>query len=152
VIQGDTTIGGYLVKKDGTLFGALQRFGTPTRTRRDPVSGWNGCEVIWRHLGLRIYFYNLAGQDPCRPQYGYFRDALVTGKRWRTASGLRIGDPMRWIYRYHPRAKPIGTGAWWSLLQRTPPWGDGRGYAALAAKVNRGTVSAFSVWFQAGGE
>jgi len=91
-------------------------------------------------------------QDSCAPQYGYFRDALVTGKKWRTASGLRIGDPMRWIYRYHPRAKPTGTGGWWTLLERVPPWGDGTGYPALAAKVNRGSVSAFSVWFQAGGD
>jgi hypothetical protein len=152
VIQGDTVIGGYLVKKDGTLFGAIRQFGPPTSKRRDPDSGWNGCVVTWKSLGLRIFFYNLGGQDSCQPQYGYFRDALITGKKWRTASGLRIGDPQRWIFRYHPKATPTGTGAWWSLLQRVPPWGDGTGYAALAAKVNRGYVSAFGVWFQAGGE
>ena len=152
VIQGDTVIGGYLVKEDGTLFGAIRHFGPPTSKRRDPGSGWNGCIVTWKSLGLRIFFYNLGGQDSCKPQYGYFRDALITGKKWRTASGLQIGDPMRWMFRYHPKAKPVGTGAWWSLLQRVPPWGDGTGYPALAAKVNRGSVSAFNVWFQAGGE
>ena len=104
MLQGDTVIGGYQVKKDGTLFGALRQFGLPTRKVRDTESGWNGCEATWRHLGLRIYFYNLGGHDPCQPQYGYFRDALITEKSWRTASGLRIGDPMRWILRYHPKA------------------------------------------------
>jgi hypothetical protein len=81
-----------------------------------------------------------------------FRDALITGKKWRTASGLRIGDPQRWILRYHPKAKRIQNGAWWSLLERVPLWGEGVGYTALGAKVNQGSVSAFSVWYQAGGE
>jgi hypothetical protein len=153
VIQGDTVIGGYLVQKDGTLFGALRQFGPPTSKRHDPsMMGWNGCLVVWKNLGLRIAFYNLGGQDSCQPQYGYFRDGLITGKKWRTASGLRIGDPMRWIFRYHPKAKPTGTGAWWSLLERFPVWGDGAGYTALAVKVNRGSVAAFSVWYQAGGD
>jgi len=152
VIQGDTAIGGYLVKKDGTLFGAIEKFGPPSSKRRDRASGWNGCVVTWKPLGIRIFFYNLGGHDSCQPQYGYFRDALITGKKWCTASGLRIGDPRRWIYRYHPRATRLGTGAWWSLLERVPPWGDGSGYAALAAKVHNGSVSAFSVWYQAGGE
>ena len=152
VIQGDTVIGGFLVQKDGTLYGAIRQFGPPTSKRRDLASGWNGCLVIWKNLGLRIFFYNLGGHDSCQPQYGYFRDALITGKKWRTASGLRIGDPMRWIFRYHANPKRIGTGAWWSLLQRVPPYGDGTGYTALGAKINRGSVSAFSVWYQAGGE
>lgn len=152
VIQADTAIGGYLVKKDGTLFGALRQFGEPTRMRRDKVSGWNGCDVTWRQLGLKIYFYNLGGRGPCKPQFGYFRDALITGKNWRTASGLRIGDPMRSIWRYHPKAKPPLKGSWWSLVMRPWPYGDGGTYAGLAAKVNNGKVSAFSVYFQAGGE
>lgn len=151
VIQGDNVIGGYLVKKDGTLFGAIRQFGPPTSKRRD-TTGWNGCIVTWKSLGLRIFFYNLGGQDSCQPQYGYFRDALITGKKWRTASGLRIGDPWKWIFRYHPRAKRTESAAWWSLLERVPFWGEGVGYTALEAKVNRGSVSAFSVWYQAGGE
>jgi hypothetical protein len=152
VIQGDTVIGGYLVKRDGTLSGALRKFGEPTRVRRDAKSGWNGCELVWRPLGLKIYFYNLAGQDSCSPRYGYFRDALITGKKWRTASGLRIGDPASRIARYHPKAEPIKNSAWWSLVTRPWPYGDGGTYAGLAAKVHQGKVSAFSVYFQAGGE
>lgn len=51
VIQGDTVIGGYLVQKDGTLFGAIRQFGPPTSKRRDLASGWNGCAVTWKSLG-----------------------------------------------------------------------------------------------------
>ncbi len=87
--------------------------------------------MTWRRLGLRIYFYNLGGRDPCVPQYGYFRNALMIGKRWRTANGLQ---------------------AWWALVTRAFPYSDGGTYAGLAAKVNRGSVSAFSIYFQAGGE
>jgi opacity protein-like surface antigen len=70
VVQGDNVIGGYLVKKDGTLFGAIRQFGQPTSKRRD-TTGWNGCSVTWKNLGLRIFFYNLGGHDSCQPQYGY---------------------------------------------------------------------------------
>lgn len=144
-------IGGYAVKRDGTLGGASRQFGPPSRVRRDTASGWNGCVLSWRSLGLRIYFYNLGGADPCDGQTGRFRDALVTGKQWRTANGLRIGQPARLIKRYHPRARKLD-GAWWALVTRSWPYGEGGTYAGLAAKVNRGSVSAFSIYFQAGGE
>lgn len=56
--------------------------------------------------GLRIYFYNLGGRDPCVRQYGHFRNVLMTGKRWRTANGLQVGDPMRSMLRLPSAAKP----------------------------------------------
>ena len=144
-------LGGYRVRADGTLGGALETFGEPSRMRRDPTSGWNGCVVTWRSAGLRIYFYNLGGQDSCEPESGRFRDALVTGKQWRTASGLRIGHAERLIRRYHPRAQKR-QGGWWSLVTRRSPYGEGGPYDGLAAKVNRGSVSAFAIYFQAGGD
>src|SRR5688572_13546610 len=91
VIQGDYKIGGYPVKKDGTLFGAIEEFGEPTSLRRGGARGWNACVGRWREFGLRIVFYNLGGQDACKPQYGYFRDAIITGNQWRTSKGLRVG-------------------------------------------------------------
>ena len=116
VIQGDSKIAGYAVKVDGTLAGAIQRFGEPTSLRHDRgpgLQGWNACVGRWRGIGLKIVFYNLGGQDSCRPQYGYFRDALITGKQWRTAVGLRIGHPWKYIARYHPRARPApGSSSW----------------------------------------
>jgi hypothetical protein len=152
VIQADNKIAGFAVKRDGTLGGAVDEFGTPTRYRRDRT-GWNGCILNWSGLGLQIFFYNLGGRNPCSPSYGYFRDAILTGRQWRTASGLRIGHPARLILRYHPRAKRDPRARnWWWLVTRTTPYGDGGSYAALTAKVQRGRVSAFAVYHQSGGE
>ncbi len=58
--------------------------------------------------GLRIYFYNLGGRDPCVRQYGHFRNVLMAGKRWRTANGLQVGDPMRSMLRYLCRQTSVG--------------------------------------------
>lgn len=154
VIQGDYKIGGYAVKEDGTLFGAIEEFGEPTSLRRGGarLRGWNACVARWREFGLRIVFYNLGGQDACKPQYGYFRDATITGKQWRTSKGLRVGQPWRYIFRYYPRARPSPrTASWWPLLLRRVAYFDDP-YAGLSAKVMNGWVVAFQVYYQAGGE
>ena len=152
VIQADNKIGGFAVKRDGTLGGAIDKFGTPTRYRRDRT-GWNGCIVNWSGLGLEIFFYNLGGRNSCSPAYGYFRDAILTGRQWRTASGLRIGHSAQLISRYHPRAKrdPLARNWWWLVTREWPPYAEGT-YGALRAKVLRGRVSAFQVYHQAGGD
>lgn len=152
VVQADNKIGGFAVKKDGTLGGAIKEFGPPTRYRRDRT-GWNGCIVDWASLGLQIFFYNLGGEDSCNGAHGRFRDAIMTGRKWRTASGLRVGHPARFILRYHPRAKRDPKARnWWWLVTRRWPFGDGGPYAALTAKVLRGRVSALAVYHQSGGE
>jgi hypothetical protein len=151
VVQADHQIAGFAVRDDGTLAGALDEFGPPTRYQRDRT-GWNGCVLTWRHLGLRIFFYNLAGKNSCRPAFGYFRDALITRTPWRTASGLRIGHPARLILRYHPRAKrdPQARNWWWLVTRRAAYRDDA--YAGLSAKVHRGRVVALAVYYQAGGD
>jgi hypothetical protein len=154
VIQGDYKIGGYAVKEDGTLFGAIEEFGDPTSLRRggQRLRGWNACVARWRELGLRIVFYNLGGQDACKPQHGYFRDAIITGRQWRTSKGLQIRQPWRYILRHYSGARPSANGVWWTLLPRKWPYGGGGTYAGLAAKVMDGWVVAFQVYYQAGGE
>jgi hypothetical protein len=56
VIQGDYKIGGYAVKANGTLDGALKAFGEPTSIRSGAYRGRPSvtCVVRWRRLGLRI--------------------------------------------------------------------------------------------------
>jgi hypothetical protein len=152
VIQGDTKIGGYAVKANGTLDGAVEEFGEPTSLRRGFYQGQptGTCVARWRPLGLRITFYNLGGHDACEPQYGYFSEALLTGNQWRTAKGLRIADPARrlWVL-YNPRRF---TGPWASLLTRYTRIGTNGYYAALEAKILRGRVTAFRVNYAAGGD
>jgi hypothetical protein len=123
------------------------RRGTGPRLR-----GWNACVARWREIGLRIVFYNLGGQDAREPQFGYFRDAIITGKQWRTSAGLRIGQPWKYIFRYYPRSRPSSSGTWWSLVRRRWPYGGGGTYTGLAAKVMNGWVVAFQVYYQAGEE
>ena len=150
VIQGDYKIAGYAVKADGTLFGAIETFGEPASKRRDQ---YRNCFARWPNLGLQIQFYNLAIGDPCAPQHGKFFNATMTSTRWRTAKGLRIRHPSRYIFRYYPRAHPTPrSNAWWSLLTRPSRWGRSETYAALEAKVQNGWVVAFRVTYPAGGD
>ncbi len=148
VIYADVKIGSYAVKSDGTLAGAIKAFGKPTSRGK---SGSTVCAVRWRRLGLRIRFYNLGGQDPCEPRYGNFGEALMTGERWRTRKGLRIGDStrkMRALYR--PRRRD----GWWIWLITRSTRADCPGvcfYPGLEAKALRGRVAAFRVHYAAGG-
>jgi hypothetical protein len=152
VIQGDTNIGGYAVKADGTLDGAIEEFGEPTSLRGTSYQGQPriACVARWPHLGLRISFYNLGGQDACEPQYGNFSEALITGKRWRTSKGLRIGDSARRLRSLYGR--PRFTGQWAWLLTRYSPYGGGAYYPGLEAKLLRDRVTAFRINYAAGGD
>jgi hypothetical protein len=149
VIQGDNKIGYFAVKRDGTLFGAKEAFGEPTSIVR---GRYRNCRVGWRGAGLSIQFYNLGLGDPCEPQYGYFSQAVMSGKQWRTSKGLRVGRPWKYVFRYFPRARPAPAGPWWWLVIRRSPYGDNSLYAGLEAKVQRGWVVAFRVNYAAGGD
>lgn len=149
LIQGDTKLGRFSVQRDGTLQGAIEAFGDPSTLRRHPRFRLT-CYAGWPEIGLRITFYNLGGRDPCRPQWGYFSLAEITGDGWRTASGLRIGDPVRRLWVRYPRAQPHPP-YWWLVIRRSP-YGDNSNYAGLSAKVRNGRVVAFLVRFPAGGD
>lgn len=146
VVRGDVQIGRFLVKRDGTLDGAIRAFGAPTSL----IRGRSGeCTARWRPIGLRIVFYNLGGRSPCLRQYGYFSNATMVGRRWVTARGLRLGDPARKLHvLYSPRRF---TGSWAWLLSREYPAYDSA-YPALTAKIHRGWVTAFRVRYPAGGD
>jgi len=153
VIQSNVQIGSYKLSVDPTLQGALEVFGAPTRVKRGPVDGWNSCTARWAEHGVSIWFYNLAGQDSCKPQYGAFGSATLTDKRWRTAKGLRIGDTFQKLTRlYLPRHF---IGKWVVLLSelRRADCSLPKGclYPKLEAKVMDGRVVAFRVNATAGG-
>jgi hypothetical protein len=149
VIQGDTKLGRFAVQRDGTLQGAIEAFGDPATLRRHPRFRAT-CYAGWPRIGLRITFYNLGGRDPCKPQWGYFSLAEITGKDWRTASGLRMGDPLRRLWVRYPGAQPHPP--YWWLVTRRSPFGDRSNYAGLSAKVRNGRVVAFLVRYAAGGD
>ena len=146
IVRGDVQIGRYQVKRDGTLGGAIRAFGQPSGLRRRDVT----CLASWRTPGIRISFYNLGGQNPCQGRYGYFGEAIITGRGWATAKGLRIGDPARRVSALYGPRRVSGSWAW--LLTRRSPFGTGGTYAALSARIHSGRVTAFRVKYPAGGD
>jgi hypothetical protein len=152
-IRADNRIGSFLVKEDGTLRGAIDAFGRPgDKDRRGST-----CTVRWGRHGLKIVFYNLGGENPCRPAYGYFGRARAQGPHWETNRGLEIGDRQRRLRNLYPRAEhhEASRGFWpagWWLARRRSPYGAGGSYPGLLAEMSDRRVVEFHIRFQAGGE
>ena len=102
-IRGDWKMGTFLVKRDGTLRGAIDAFGTPGD--RDRRFGGAACTVRWPRFGLRIDFTNLGGRNACRPAFGFFSDARARGPHWQTNRGLASGDRRRRLKNLYPEAE-----------------------------------------------
>lgn len=152
-IEGDWKMGSFLVKRDGTLRGAIDAFGTPGD--RDRRYGGSVCVVRWPRHGLKIVFYNLGGRNACRPAYGFFSNARVRGPHWQTGRGLEIGDRRRRLHNLYPNARyhsaTPGLPAGWWLIRRWSPAGGGS-YPGLLATVEDRHVEALYVRYPAGGE
>ena len=144
VIKGDEWIGTFAVKKNGTLGGLEAAFGKPGRLT--PTQ--DGCTALWGSIGLRVSLYNLAGGNPCKPKTGFHSTSVMTGKRWSTNKGLRIGDAVARLKALYPKAKLHGS-QYWLVPRFTQATGS---YPGLAANVVAGKVSAFQVIWGAGGE
>jgi len=152
VIQGDTRMGTFAVKADGSLAGAIRAFGAP-RLRRTG----EGCFATWPQYGLAMNFYNLGGKDPCKPKFGRFSKAVAHGSRWRTNKGLQIGLPSTAIRPHYPRAtfhkglRFYWPSSWW-LITRSQIAGGPGFYPGLLAETARGKVISLQVRFPAGGD
>jgi hypothetical protein len=152
VIQGDTRIGTFAVKADGSLAGAIRAFGTP-RLKRTAEA----CFATWPQYGLAMNFYNLGGQNPCRPKFGRFSKAIAHGICWRTNKGLQVGMPSTAIRRYYLRAtfhkglRFYWPSGWWLVTRPQIAGGPGF-YPGLLAETARGKVVSLQVRFPAGGD
>ena len=153
-IRGDWKIGSFAVKRDGTLAGAIEAFGAPaSRERRYREV----CIVRWPRHGLRIVFYNLGGENPCRGPFGNFSHARALDRHWQTGKGLAIGDRRRRLRNlypnaaYHPREPGFWPAGWW-LVPRRSQYGTGGGYPGLLAQMKDRRVFAFHVRYPAGGD
>lgn len=152
-IHGDWKMGSFAVKRDGTLRGAIQTFGQPSSKAR------NGeiCTVRWTRHGLKIVFYNLGGNNPCRPAFGFFSNARAKGRHWDTDRGLRIGDGQRRLRNLYPGASfhrangDFWPSGWW-LVRRHSQFGTGGYYPGLLAHMKDRKVQSFHVRFAAGGD
>jgi hypothetical protein len=141
VIQGDRVVGGLRIAR-GTLAQARQRFGAPS-TVRSRASGVE-CNAVWNRIGLRLAFLDFSGRA-C--QDGVLVTATITSRgAWRTAVGLRVGDPVARIRRLYPRAtlhpaSPPYTG-YWLVTRRTCAEVGAIPYPGLLAHVRGGRVTA----------
>jgi hypothetical protein len=151
VVRSDERIGSFRVKSDGTLGGARNAFGIPSRSVRTSDAT---CSVTWARLGLRIGFYNLGGLPPCGRATGHFSNAAITGTQWRTGVGLRVGDRVLRLRSLYPDARygadGFGGEGWW-LVARRNATGSGT-YPGLLARTRAGRVTALVVRYPAGGD
>lgn len=143
-------IGDFRVARDPRLRAAIGAFGAPSSRRA--ASGFNGCRVSWRRLGIKIVFANFgAGGSACKPRFGRAQDAIVNTRRWRTRRGLRVRDRVRRIGRLYPNA--LHSGRFYKLVTGRNVFGTGRGrYAVVGARTIAGRVRALTMNIGAAGE
>jgi hypothetical protein len=141
VIVGDALLGGLRIGH-ATPSKAVERLGKPTVLRQlQPTV----CRGIWKPLGLTAAFLSLSGRPPCTA--GALLTATVTSRAaWRTAVGLRVGDPVARVKALYPRSSlrrnPPG---YWLITRKTCKVGGSLPYPSLLARVVRGRVSALVV-------
>jgi hypothetical protein len=142
VIHGDTWVGGLEVAR-ATPADARARFGTPSTSR---VEDARSCVQSWRRIGLVARFLDLSGGAPCRT--GVLVTATITSRGyWRTAVGLRVGDPVARVRLLYPRARLRGSGfppgaGYWLVTRRTCAEVGAQPYPGLLARVRGGRVHA----------
>jgi hypothetical protein len=140
VLHGDTSVGGLRVARSD-LADARARFGAPATTRRVQAE----CIASWRGIGLTLAFLELSGGDPCRA--GSLVRATITSRaHWRTAKGLRVGDPVARLRALYPGARSRRSIAqwtgYWLVTRRACELGGFEPYPGLLARVRHGRVSA----------
>lgn len=151
VIQGYTNIGGFSPTRDGSLDGAIGVFGQPSSMKPAPYGQTqNFCVIRWARFGITMKTYLIAAERGlnCTPETRHWTTRL-TDPRWRTAKGLRIGDPVQRLMRRYPTATRA-TGGWWALVSKDL-LGIGESDPLLSAHVVDGRVREFDVYFPSGG-
>jgi hypothetical protein len=144
----DVVIGPYL--SYNAMLRHFEKLGLPRPT--SSFSVW-GCTLRWAKVGLAFEFDGpliVAGKRTrATPAVcTTFGRASVTGSRWRTDTGLRVGTPVAKLRRFYPKAFDEGLGkppagvrnwcAYWSLKPVT-------GGSALFACTTHGRVAALFI-------
>ncbi len=106
--------GDFNITRDPTLRGLTKVFGPfDDCTRR----AWFSM-AVWRTPGFRVRLTSLGGTPPprfCTDPKVFIDSIVVTGKRWHTATGLRVGDTLAKFHRLYPRAHRHPNG--WGLVE-----------------------------------
>jgi hypothetical protein len=136
----------------GSLQQAIGVFGHPTTAFTD--SSGVDCNVRWDDLGIRALFQDFAvpAGGQCRPQSDFnLSQVTLTGPRWITAAGLRLGDSVAALRRAYPTApSPADCAVDTRLpassfrLARVPDPNAGGSYiCTLVAVASHGVVTEF---------
>ena len=141
-------IGDLRPQRDATVAAARAAFGRPS-SRRDRG---NLCPIAWRAIGVRILFANFGGGSACAPRLGRAQVAVVSGRRWRTAQGLRIGATPGRLREVYPGADRVGARSYRIVTGRSVIGSDDGPYAVVSARLSRGRISSFRLFVGAAGE
>jgi hypothetical protein len=116
------------------------------------------CRLRFEEIGLSTSFITLAAGAATPAKCTFGNMAVVTGSRWHTAKGLRVGAPLATLRRLFPRAYNSGKlpGKHWSIPTGSTSWWlanyesalHGSSHAArpvLNAYVRGGRVAALGI-------
>jgi hypothetical protein len=129
-------------RENGSLSSTINAFGAPTASRRGQWLTYH----TWKRWGIRGDFYTLsAGKAET-----YVDAFVIRGAGWRTNHGLRIGDSIQRLRRLYPTAQRHRND-WW-LRRAYIRYGDATWIGTVTAQTRRGKVTAFKLYYHAGGE
>jgi hypothetical protein len=134
VVRGDRSFAG--IDFRDTLASAGKTLGKPTRVAKAGMS----CTATWRRHGLVVEFFAFEPDNPCTR--GTLLSATMTGTRWHTLNGLRIGDAVGVLQRKFPRAT-LHPDGWWLVARKHCELAGFSPYGSLIGRVRNGKVSAF---------
>ena len=140
VIQGDRNAGGIKIGRSAPA-DVRRLYGTPSTSR---VESTHSCVQSWKGVRLVVQFFTFEGK-PCAR--GVALIVTVTGRAaWRTAVGLRVGDPAARVRALYPRVRPragfAGDRGYWLVTRQICAEVGGGRYPGLLARIQRGRVSA----------
>lgn len=143
VIHGDQNAGGIRIVRS-TPADVKRIFGAPSTSRS---SFPQACLQSWKGARLAVQFFTFEGK-PCVA--GVALIVTVTGRAaWRTAVGLRVGDPAARVRALYPRARlrtgVAGDSGYWLVTRQICAEVGGGSYPGLLARMQRGRVSALVV-------
>ncbi len=142
-------IGGFRPQRNATVAAARAAFGRPSSTS----DRGDTCPIAWRGIGARILFVNLgAGGSACGSRLGSAQVAIVRGRRWHTAQGLRIGATPKRLREVYPGADRVGARSYRIVTARNVFGASNDRYAVVSARLSNGRVSSFRLFIGAAGE
>jgi len=138
--------------RTSNLSNAYRAFGRPSSSSGKA----NVRRVRWKDAGVSIVGVTFGGcrrPKRCRTDELLVQSARVTGPRWQTAAGLKVGDPATRVPELYRRKKAPSDGSGNVVLTTAfSQIGDPGDIPIVTARVRGGVVTGFDVWVGAAGD